>query len=412
MQRTTKNILLISTAGRCKSNSALSSRLIKYFVDNEYSINNKISDADLILINSCGFRKKDIRNSKEAIKNAIKKRNPHSKIVAVGCLNKINRSILKNISSDILIIDDLSDFDSLIEAKKPFASFKNAHFDKNLFNKIVWQNLVTLEHDINSMVLSFVTKTIKRLKKKKSINLGHLETINKEENFNNTLYVEIGSGCVSNCSYCVIKKAHGSICSRPIYDILIDIKEGYREGISVNLVATDCGSYGIDKGLTLFDLIDAINNDFPGIPIDLCYLNPRWLEEYSEKYYKMFNKYNISSANIPVQSGSDRIIKLMNRKYNVANILKIVNRIKEISPTTMLWTHVIIGYPTEAWKEFRQTIKIVKNFHLTYCFNYSDNKEDSKRTFLDTLQLIIKMIVIRLAIYKKMLGNLFSSLVS
>ncbi len=404
-------ILLISAQGRCKSNAMLSARLVKYFMENNYSLTKKTKEADLIVVNSCGFRREDERVTENIIKKALKKCNVISKIISVGCLNKINEKVLKDCSNKILLIDNFSEFDSLIKAKKSFNTFKNSCHDKKLFNQIVWTRWnLFYWHDVSGKILFFVTQAIIKCKKKLSVNRAHLGEISNEENFDNKLYVQIGSGCVSDCSYCVIKKARGSINSRPMGDILSDIREGYRKGMTVNLVADDCGSYGSEIGLNLFDLVSAINNDFPKTKIDLCYINPVWLEKHTEKYYEMFKKYSIGNANIPVQAGSNRIIKLMNRKYKIQNILSIINHIKEISPKTMLWSHFIIDYPTETWKEFWLMIKTTQSFHHVYCFNYSSPDRNNYKKIWAILRQTTKHAITRLFIYKIILGKLLRSL--
>ena len=416
MENKSKKLLLISAQGRCKSNSMISSILVKYFSENEvWDMVTKaivrIKDADLILINSCGYRNEDEKFTKDTIENVLKKSKSASKVVSVGCLNKINGQVLKDISNEILLVDNFQEFDSLIKAEKLFNTFKGSYHDKKLFSQIVWARWSDFfMHNMFSKMLSGVTNIIAKYRKMPSIGFELFRKVSNEEDFDGKFYVEIGSGCVSNCSYCRIKKAKGNSKSRPIHDILSDIKEGYKNGMTINLVADDCGSYGADIGLSLFDLINAINKEFSGIPIDLCYVNPLWLEKYTSEYYEIFKKYNISSVNIPIQTGSDRIVKLMNRKYKIENILEIVEHIKKISPKTMLWTHYILDYPTETWKEFWEIPKTLRSFHFAYYFLYSNSDGSSRKKLRDIIRRRVKLHIMQAKFFHLMFSNMLRSL--
>lgn len=370
----TKQLLLISVAGNCKSNSILSSRLIRYFRANDYEVTNDSMKADVIVINTCGFLKDKVLSSRNIIGRVLKKRNTSSRVISVGCLNRIDRSVLEAMAPDLMLIDDLSRLDTLLSAKVPYLSLKSSYFDKSLFDNVRWDY---------SKLLTFIKKiyfkttyTFSSSKDHQTVCRERLKKVYQEDKFENKLYVEIGTGCLSNCSYCVIKKARGDVRSRSIREILGDIKANYKSGQVLNLVADDCGSYGIDIGGNIFGLIDAINGEFPDVPIDICYLNPVWLEKHPGEYLDMFRKSRIYSVNISMQSGSDRIIKLMNRNYKVDSVLGIIEKIRLISPRTLLWSHFIIDHPSETWQDFWLTLKAAKSFHFFHHFNYSPLDRD------------------------------------
>jgi tRNA A37 methylthiotransferase MiaB len=291
--------------------------------------------------------------------------------VSVGCLNKINRETLEGVSQNISVIASMTEFDSLINANIPFNRINNYCYDKNLFDQLVY-----FSHWLRVPIGKLFSNWV--IKNNKKYSLTHMSQIIDEFFFTNKAYVQIGSGCLNNCSYCVIKKARGNAVSRSIAEILSDIRKVYKKGMVLNLVADDCGSYGFDIGENIFNLLSVIGKEFHGIAVELCYVNPTWLEKYPDEYLEIFKNFIINSINIPLQSGSDRIVQLMNRKYAVKNILSIIGKIKMISPNTMIWGNFIVDYPTETWKEFYLTLKASMHFHHYDTFIYSPQIDEER----------------------------------
>lgn len=398
-------LALISSQCICKSNSILSSRLAKYFTQNGFVITKEVKEADLIVINTCGFREKELNYTKVILANVINNRSAASRIIAVGCLNKIKREVLENTFNGIVVLDNLFEFDSLIKAQKSFNTFKSSYFDNSLFTQIKCsKDHFSFKRRLSRLVNSIIIKG-----RQTPACFELIRKIIDQADYSRKFFVQIGTGCIGNCSYCVIKKARGDVVSRPISDILSDIKEGYKEGMVLNLVADDCGSYGVDRQDNIFNLLQKINEEFPKISIDFCYLNPSWLEKYPKEYLEMFKKFNINSINITLQSGSDRIIKLMNRNYKIENILRVINKIKQISPSTMLWSHFIVDFPSETWQDFLLTLKSTKPFHFYFCFIYSSPTVSGKNKKLtDIIRQTLKAMIMELLVLKRIILTIVS----
>lgn len=187
-------------------------------------------------------------------------------------------------------------------------------------------------------------------------------------------YVLIGQGCTHHCSYCNIKRAKGDMSSRPIADIIKEINDAdERNSKGLVLLADDCGSYGRDIGSNLVSLVAAIQEQcglrplmistiFPG---DLCKLYARlrpWIE-----------KGAISYINVPLQSGSDRILRLMQRGYLCRDVLGIVRDMKRCYPRIWIYSHFIINFPTETHEDFVKSLRASTAFDELLFITYSDN---------------------------------------
>lgn len=380
------NIFLDSAQINCRSNNIILNKLYKYFEKNGHSITKKVSDADFFIINTCGYDK--IRE-KRSLK-LIKKYNKKGKVISLGCLNKINQKALENIGFRIHIITDLDELDPIFCSNIMISDIKDAYLDAQINNYFqVGKNFPLIKCSASVFSLFF--------KRSELFNKMYNEMFRK-----NKSCVEISKGCTGNCSYCTIKKARGDVISRQKDDIIKDIRKFYNPKNSLTLVADDCASYGVDIGTNLPSLIKEIDNEFPNTRYDICYINPIFLVKQKQEYIDMFRNHNINGANISMQSGSNSIIKRMNRHYDVKQVIQTIKEIRNISPRTFFWTHVIVGFPGETFKDYLKTLSMLNNFDVAMIYAYSDREGTkssgfkNKNSFLNIhLKFILAMFYTR-----------------
>lgn len=189
-------------------------------------------------------------------------------------------------------------------------------------------------------------------------------------------YVPIMTGCNKFCSYCAVPYTRGRETSRPSKNIIAEVKKllnnGYKE---IVLLGQNVNSYGLDKKGREIDFpellkkIDDLKNHF-------------WLKFLTSHPYDMSDKLietmskckNLNDyLHLPVQSGSDKILKKMNRHYTVAQYKKLIKKIKKVMPSITLSTDIIVGFCGETDKDFKNTKKLIKdaNFNLMYISQYS-----------------------------------------
>lgn len=399
---------MISVEPFCKPQGVLSSRCFSYFAANGWEITRDISSADFVLVNTCGFHEKTQDCSREEVRKALAGVRKGVKVGVIGCLNKINPKVLKEFPSAI-IMDDLKDLNEFMNAKIPISKIDNFNYDETLFKKYGFQ---PSGYQIFDKVQFFLGNIISKSARKFSYpfaEASHLQQVLAEMDHGgdrSKIYIEIGKGCVGECSYCVIKKARGPIESRKEEDILAELKKIYKPGKIINLVADDCGSWGIDFKKTIFDLINGIEKALPGAGIDLCYINPFWFEKYPDEYVKMCENANISSINVSLQSGSDKIIVAMNRKYKAKNVLNVIKRIRAVSPRTMLWAHLMIGYPGETLRDFIRTMRAATYFDFYCTFYFSSVRSDQNYSH-NIIVWLFKNVTMRSLKYFRMFLKLF-----
>jgi len=175
--------------------------------------------------------------------------------------------------------------------------------------------------------------------------------------------VQICEGCASNCSFCLTKFARGNLHSYPIDSIVSEIEIAKKSGCKeIWLTAQDCGCYGFDIGVTLPELINEIISRVKGnYFIRIGMLNPlhakRILPDLIEAYK---NKNVFKFIHIPVQSGSDKILKSMKRGYSSEDFTEIVETFRKEIPDITIWTDIIVGFPGETEKDFNESIELIK----------------------------------------------------
>jgi len=174
--------------------------------------------------------------------------------------------------------------------------------------------------------------------------------------------VNIAEGCNGNCSYCIVKKSRGRLASRTPEDIVEDVRKlvGLRMA-EIQLTAQDTAAYGMDIGTDLPELLNQIK-EVPGdYMIRIGMMNPDTVLPTIDDLISVLHSSKVYKfVHLPVQSGSDRILERMGRKYTADDFLGIVNRLRGAFEDIYLMTDVITGFPGETDDDFRQTLELIQ----------------------------------------------------
>ena len=305
----------------------------------------KIEEADIIIFNTCGVRQTAENRVYGQIHN-LKKTNPRAKIIVTGCLaNRPDVQKKLNKKVDLFVaINDLKKIENLLE-------IGNWKLEIPTRNKLTAGNK-------NNFYLSITPK------------YSH----------NHKAYVPIMTGCNNFCSYCVVPYARGQEISRSPEDILQEIKglvvKNYLEitllGQNVN---SYCGKWIIKhKGKSIFfpELLNKLAQTYPKIKFNFITSHPK---DFSEELIKVIakNKNINRKIHLPIQSGSNKILKAMNRPYTKKQYLNLLKKIRQKIPEVSFTTDVIVGFPGETQKDFLETAKVFKkvNYSEAYINKYS-----------------------------------------
>jgi len=193
------------------------------------------------------------------------------------------------------------------------------------------------------------------------------------------LLVKIQDGCHRFCTYCITAYLRGKPKSRPIRAILEQIKPFSDQIKEIVLTAINTEAYGQDTKESLVGLTKTLinNTDIPRISFGS--IHPWSVNKEFLSFYKNYlpKKCLVNFFHIPLQSGSDKILKLMKRNYTSQEFLKKLNRIKKINPNAFIATDVIVGFLGETDKEFKETVSFLKKAPISrfHIFRFSDRPD-------------------------------------
>ena len=342
---------LIKTLG-CKVNSYESE-----FIRNILEGNNYIEvdeNADICIINTCTVTNTADNKSKQIINN-IRKNNKNSIVVAVGCFCQFRKDE----------IEDLIDADIILGNK-----------DKSKILKYIE------EYRKNN-------KRIVKFYDMEDLPFEDMEI--KKYSHHHRAFVKIEDGCNNFCSYCIIPFVRGRVRSKEYNECLIEINDlalsGYKE---IVLSGIHTGQYS-SNNKELCDLINDISLIDQIKRIRLSSVEIVELKEGMMNILKNNSKF-VSHLHIPLQSGSDNILKLMNRRYDTLYFLNKVNEIRNIRNDISLTTDVIVGFPGETEDNFNETYEFCKKikFSKIHVFPYSDRNGTAASKMKDKIPGNIK----------------------
>lgn len=322
----------------CKVNTYESEYVIKEFLKRGYTLTD-FSDpnADVYLINTCTVTNTSDQKSRKMIRQARAK-NKDAIVVAMGCFTQI-RNNDNQIMDFVDVVIGNKDKSKVVDLTEDY--IKN----KQKIAKIEDIN----EADFDDMEISYFNTRTRAL-------------------------VKIEDGCENFCSYCIIPYVRGRVRSKKPERVIEEAKRlvnnGYKE---IVLTGIHTGHYGAD--LKDYDFSDLLLELEKIDGLDRIRISSIEITELNDKFLSVLRKYKkiVNHIHIPLQAGSDHILKLMNRKYDKKYYLDKINKIREIRPDMAFTTDVIVGFPLESDRDFNETISFVKevSFAGGHVFPYS-----------------------------------------
>ena len=318
----------------CKVNIYESELVTNILKNNNYTVVDFENKADIYIINTCSVTNESDKKSRKMI-NRAKKNNPAAIIIVMGCYSQVNA---EDIDVDIVL----------------------GNKDKSKIVEIIEEYIKTKQ---KKKIIYDLTK----------VDFEKMEITNFDSH--TRAFVKIQDGCNAFCSYCIIPYVRGRVRSKDPEDVIKEVtalvEKGYKE---IVLTGIHTGRYGTDINTNLEELLKKLVN-IPNIyrirlsSIEINEITPGIKELLKE------NKVMAKHLHIPLQSGSNKILKLMNRRYNKEEFLSMVDNLRDI-PDISLTTDLIVGFPNEDEEEFNETIDTLKKIGFTkiHTFPYSKRK--------------------------------------
>lgn len=325
-------------------------------VANEYEHTSDYSKADLIFIDTCAYCKTEEDNSVRTIKRCFENKKREAKIVAIGCLPTINPIALRESGADHCISSgELFELDKLVQPERKYKSIPWGTNVMNFFSTFEERKLPE--------------------KNKKTAGEQSLHKLPGKYGYagDNVYHVRVATGCLGGCSYCAIRFVWGSLKSRSTEDILKDVESAVHDGADeINLEAQDLGAYGLDIGTNIVNLLSGLFKVAGNCQLALNDFNPQWLIKFYPELKSIFayNQNKISFINIPIQSASNRVLKLMNRPYRIEELRDVLIDLKKAAPSLWIVSDIMVGFPGETEEDFRETKEFVRYMKEQNILNY------------------------------------------
>jgi len=296
--------IYIETYG-CSANQAHSETMQGALLDNGFGIAKTPDKADVIVINTCIVKTPTENKIRDRLKFLVKQY-PGKTLVIAGC------------AADV----------GTFRAVAPHALFLSSHRPDK----------------IAKLLLKQAKASPRKIRRNPLVGI-----------------TEISSGCLGNCAYCIVKLARGKLKSRPVDDIAKDVNDAVKDGCrEIWLTSQDNSCYGLDIGTDLAKLIRRMTEIKGDFRIRIGMMNPSHLKPIMKDLIAAYKDPKVYKfVHIPVQSGSDRILKLMNRGYGVKDFEAIATEFRSSFPRVTLSTDVIVGFPGESEQDFRKTLVLI-----------------------------------------------------
>ena len=322
----------------CRMNQFDTDFIRTQFIRKGYEVVEFEDIADVYIINTCTVTVGGDRSSRQAIYRA-KRKNPKAVVVATGCYAQVKPEELAKLKEVDIVVG-------------------NTH---------------------KSEILKIVEEYLE--KRSKKVVVGEIFRENQVKSFDLVLYFEgvrpfikVQEGCNKFCTFCVIPYARGKVRSVDKEKILTQAKllaeRGFKE---IVLTGTQLSQYGWDKGYSLYDLLKEL---IKVEGIELIRLSSMHIKEITAELLELITQEEKIAPHfhLSLQSGSNRILELMDRGYTKEEYAEVVNYIIEKRSLTAIGTDIIVGFPTETEKDFQETYEFLKSLPLAYMhiFPYSD----------------------------------------
>jgi len=175
--------------------------------------------------------------------------------------------------------------------------------------------------------------------------------------------IQISSGCLSECSFCQTKLAKGTLTSYRIGDILRQVKDDVASNCKeIWLTSTDNGCYGLDLKTDLVDLLEKSSNIEGDYKIRVGMMNPMYVPRFLDRLISLYrnNDKVFKFLHMPVQSGSERILRKMKRGHTAKIFLDVVKELRKKIPEITISTDIITGFPSESERDFEETLSLIE----------------------------------------------------
>ena len=323
----------------CKLNFSETSTIARKFNEAGYAINEFEDGADVYVINTCSVTDHADRKTKRVVKDGLKK-NPLANVIVIGCYAQLKPQEIVNIPGVNLVLGASEKFNILDYVKDLHNGCEPAIFNTHIKEAITFNAAYSQGDRTRS-------------------------------------FLKIQDGCNYFCSFCTIPLARGRSRSTTVADVVKSANEIAATGVKeIVLTGVNIGDFQNEDGETFYDVVKALDK-IEGIErFRISSIEPNLLSDEIIRFVAASDKF-VPHFHIPLQSGSNKILGLMRRRYEKSLYAERVKLIKELMPGACIGVDVIVGFPSESEEDFMETYDFLHELPISYLhvFTYSERPD-------------------------------------
>lgn len=340
----------------CPRNRVDSEVMLGILLKNGYEISDQMQEADYLIVNTCGFLQAAREEAKEVIAEIFAEKKESAKVIVTGCMVNQHEESIRQVFPQIHYLLGSGDVHGIMQA---------------------------IQSDQPGVQIG---------KAKSFLEAGQIPRLVTTGTF--YAYIKIAEGCKKACAFCVIPKIKGPLRSKPIERVLHEFRLQLDQGIyEIILIAQDLGDYGkdLEKRSLLATLLREMLKETRPFWLRLLYVYPDEIDDELIEIMKSDARI-CPYVDMPIQHINDEILKKMGRKTNRAEILAVINKLRQELPEIQIRTSLMVGFPSETEQQFQELVAFVKSAELNHVgfFAYSREKESRSYDFSGQVEEDVK----------------------
>lgn len=354
------------TSNGCNRRLLDADRVRRYFLQNGWKITSSPKEADFNIFFASALNRIRIDESFDIIERLA--RYP-GEVIVLGCVMEVAPSeFQERWKGKFMAIKDMHEFDLF------FPGFQYRYMDIPPGNTPIRSGNIykTVSPDVF-------------LRQRLSLALNPLKLADKfysylhreqKENYDTT-FIWVSNGCPNKCSFCAERKVIGELHSRPVDEIVSEYGRMLEQGRrNFEFIGDDVGSYGLDINSSFPELVNALSERDADYEVHwvIKHLHPKFIIKYQDDLIDIARSGKVTEIICCFQSGSNRLLELMNRQHTIEQVISTLRRFREALPGIKLATNIIVGFPTETDEEFDLTLAVFDEvwFDRVHMIKYYD----------------------------------------
>jgi threonylcarbamoyladenosine tRNA methylthiotransferase MtaB len=338
----------------CKLNYSETTSIGRQFIDKGYEITGQIESADIFLLNTCSVTENAEKECRKLVRRVLRS-NPNTFVAVTGCYAQLR-------PEEIASIDGV---DVVLGAKEKFKIFDHVYSFEKRSAPLILNDPI---EEVDDFHLATSESSIGRTR----------------------AFLKVQDGCDYSCSFCTIPEARGASRSGEVQQIVAEAISLSEKGfLEIILSGVNVGDFGRKSGSSFIELLYALNEEERVTArIRISSIEPNLLSDEIIELVASSRKF-CKHLHVPMQSGSPRILKLMQRRYNRDHYQGRVEMIKRSMPGACLGADVIVGFPGETEEEFEETFEFIRALDVSYLhvFTYSERPGTKAATMAPSIDV-------------------------